>query len=187
MIKLGCGVIVEEILHKLVAGAKRGDVDAFTQLIRKYETTVLGVAFSMTGDSELASEIAQQSFIRAWQRLKDLKQANRFAAWVCQIARNIANDLHRTKRISSQVPELIDPNSPAPHEQLDQAEISAAIQIALDSLDSITRTTVVLRYFDGLSSREIARILSTSPAAVDMRLSRARDQLRQLLAPQMEI
>jgi len=70
-----------------------------------------------------------------------------------------------------------------PAEVLEGADRAAAVKEALSQLDETTRTAVVMRYYEGLSAKEIGEALEMSPAAVDMRLSRARGQLRGLLAP----
>jgi RNA polymerase sigma factor (sigma-70 family) len=176
----------------LVLRARRRDADAFAGLIRRYERVALSVAFSVLGNADAAGDVVQDAFLRAWERLADLKEPARFATWLCGIARNLAIDMHRRGRhvkLSIDAPgsaaaALIEDRWPTdPSDELVRREQQALVAEALQSLDDVTRPAVILRYYDGLSSKEIGEILGMSPAAVDMRLSRARQQLKTLLAP----
>ena len=83
----------------LVLRARRRDAAAFEALIRRYERVALSVAFGIVGDAAGPSDVVQDGFIRAWQRLADLKEPERFGAWLCGIVRHLARDARRrTKR-----------------------------------------------------------------------------------------
>jgi len=176
----------------LVLRARQRDADAFAGLIRRYERVALSVAFSVLGNADAAGDVVQDAFLRAWERLGDLKEPARFATWLCGIARNLAIDVHRRGRhvklsidaAGSTAASLVEDRWPTdPADELDRREQQAMVATALQSLDEVTRPAVILRYYDGLSSKEIGEVLGMSPAAVDMRLSRARQQLKTLLAP----
>src|SRR4051812_3041687 len=79
----------------LVLRARRKDADAFAQLIRRYERVALSVAYGVLGSGEAAGDAVQETFLRAWQRLEELKDPARFATWICGIARNLAIDSRR--------------------------------------------------------------------------------------------
>jgi len=175
-----------------VLRARDGDAEAFTLLIRRYERVALSIAYSVLGNADAAGDVVQDAFLRAWERLKELKEPARFATWLCGITRNLAIDVHRRGRhmklsidaASPQAAGLVDERSGNdPLTELDRREQAAMVASALESLDDVTRPAVILRYYDGLSSKEIGQILGMSPAAVDMRLSRARQQLKTLLSP----
>jgi len=166
---------------QLVSRARCGDREAFAALIRRYERTALAVAFAAAGgDASLAGDAVQEAFLRAWQRIAALKDDEKFATWLCGIARNAALDLRRKSRAADP------PSPPAPADdrvadpvaELDRRETCERVDDALARLDDVSRTIVVLRYYEGLSSHAIAELLATTPAAVDMRLSRARQRLR---------
>jgi RNA polymerase sigma-70 factor (ECF subfamily) len=170
---------------ELVERAMRKDAEAFAALIRTYERVALSVAFGVLGEASAAGDATQEAFIRAWERLADLREPQRFGTWLCGIVRNLSLDMLRRRKPA----EPWSANSPAadgrwthnPLEELDQRERFSKVASAIASLDEVSRPVVVLRYYEGLSSREIADLLEMSPAAVDMRLSRARKQLRSLL------
>ena len=167
----------------LVSRARRGDRAAFGALIGRFERTALAVAFAATGDEHAAGDVTQEAFLRAWRRLDGLKDDAKFAGWLCCIVRNSAADLRRRAR-PDRPPAAIpdDGRGVDPVEALDRLETSERIAAALSGLDELSRTVVVLRYYQGLSSSAIADLLTTSRSAVDMRLSRARAMLKQLLS-----
>jgi RNA polymerase sigma-70 factor (ECF subfamily) len=168
----------------LASRARRGDREAFAELVRRYERTALAVAFAATGDAAAAGDATQEAFLRAWQRLGALKADEKFATWLCGIVRNVAVDMARRAtrdrrlpgRENDEVDDVVDPVA-----ELDRREDAQCIDDALWQLDDVARTMVVLRYYEGLSSHAIAELLATTPAAVDMRLSRARQTLRTIL------
>lgn len=174
------------------AGRSREAAGAFTTLIRRFERTALAVAFAILPDPHAAGDVTQEAFVRAWQRLADLKDPDRFGPWLCNIVRNLAIDRRRRLRPGDRAQPLYEDAQPHaasatqapgdPLEQLDRAEVRQIITAVLQSLDEVTRCAVTLRYFDSLPSKEIGRLLELSPAAVDMRLSRARLLLREKLS-----
>jgi RNA polymerase sigma factor (sigma-70 family) len=178
--------------EELVCRARTKDQQAFTELIGRYERVALSVAYSVLFNADAASDVVQEAFLRAWQRIGELKEPARFGTWLCGIARNLAVDARRrAKHIKlSFEPAIFESSAtaddracPDPLDELSRREQHALVANALQSLDDATRPVVVLRYYDGLSSKEIAALLEISPAAVDMRLSRARQQLKKLLSP----
>ena len=170
------------VTAQLVSRAKRGDREAFASLIRAVERTVLAVAYAATGDAASAGDATQEAFLRAWQRLAALKDDEKFSTWLCGIVRNVAIDVRRRQQRDYRLPgresdeQVVDPTV-----EIDRRETSDRIDEALWQLDDVSRTMVVLRYYEGLSSHAIADVLATTSTAVDMRLSRARQTLRRLL------
>jgi len=191
--------------EEVVRRAQRKDAAAFAQLIGRHERAALSVAFGVLGDATGAGDVVQEAFVRAWERLSDLKEPARFGPWFCGIVRNMAIDSLRRNRHEPRPGALgesqaaQDPRNatrynaagasadahnsycPDPAEELTQRERHDAVSAALQTLDDISRSAVVLRYYDGLSSKQIGDLLGLAPAAVDMRLTRARRQLRDRL------
>lgn len=172
--------------HDLVLQARSGNSSAFAELIRRYERTALSVAYGCVADASTAGDVTQEALLRAWQRLGELKEPERFGAWLTRIVRNLAAD-HIRRRPFQQVENMevlegLEPSRIDPTADLDQAEMRNRIDQALHTLDETTRSAVVLRYYDGLPSKRIGEVLGLSAAAVDMRLSRARAELREKLA-----
>jgi RNA polymerase sigma-70 factor, ECF subfamily len=174
---------VDQEVLRLVMRARRHDAAAFTALIERYERTALSVAYAQVHDAHRAGDAVQEAFLRAWQELPRLQEAAKFGGWLLQIVRNAAIDARR--RIRPSVAEFADvaAKDGDPIAELEAEDRAAKVKEALAALDETTRTTVVMRYYEGLSAKEIAAALDMTPAAVDMRLSRARGQLREILAP----
>jgi len=174
---------LDEAVEHLVRQAQRGDARAFSALIARYERSVLAVAYSATGDSDRAADASQEAFLRAWRKLEMLKEPQCFGNWLLGIARNVALDAGRKLRRQPVEP-LADQDVPTkadPLAGMHQREQSDRISAALQQLDDLSRSAVVLRYYENLSSREIGQLIGLSPAAVDMRLMRARQQLKEFL------
>ena len=170
-------------VQELVGKARQHDAEAFRALIERYERSALAVAYAQLHDAHRAGDAVQDAFLRPWQELPRLQDDARFGGWLLQIVRNAAIDLRRRVRPTlADFPDLATAE-PSPSQALEHGDDAARIQAALASLDETTRTAVVMRYYEGLSAKEIAQALELSPAAVDMRLSRARGQLKELLAP----
>jgi RNA polymerase sigma factor (sigma-70 family) len=172
--------------RELVRRAAHNDHAAFAALVRLYERTALAIAYAIVQDASTAGDVTQDAFLRAWERLGELDDPARFGAWLARIVRNLAADaIRRRPREMSGSREdgfadarhVIDPS----HE-LDRSDQRSQINAAIASLDELTRSAVVLRYYENLSSKQIAELLELSPGAVDMRLSRARAELREKLA-----
>jgi len=171
--------------RELVERARRKDAQAFAALIRQHERVALSVAFGVMGDATAAGDVVQDAFIRAWDRLSDLREPERFATWLCGIVRNLSVDHLRRRKpaeaLGSHKSPIAEKWTHDPLTELGERERRQGIHAAVMSLDEISRPVVVLRYYEGMASREIADLLELTPAAVDMRLSRARKQLRLLL------
>jgi RNA polymerase sigma factor (sigma-70 family) len=172
--------------RELVRRAAHKDHAAFAALVRLYERTALAIAYAIVQDASTAGDVTQDAFLRAWERLGELEDPARFGAWIARIVRNLATDAIRRRpremcdngeSVNAHPRHVIDPT----HELARQDE-RRAINAALATLDELTRSAVALKYYEGLSTKQIAELLEMSPGAVDMRLSRARNELREKLA-----
>jgi RNA polymerase sigma factor (sigma-70 family) len=176
------------VAHWVRDARRHGSSTAFCALVRHYERTALSVAYAACGDANLAGDIVQDAFLRAWRRIAELKDESKFAAWLCGIVRNAASDARRRRgahgknTLGGEALEIAGASVADPRSQLESLERNEQIAWALRQLDEASRTAVVLRYYQGLGSIEIAELTDSTPAAVDMRLSRARRRLKELLS-----
>lgn len=177
----------QQSLRELVGRARRRDAAAFGRLIESHERSALAVALAILGDPSAAGDAVQEAFLKMWQRLPELKEPERFSGWCTQVVRNAALDARRRRRPATGRQDVhaaeLPPFAHDPAAGLERAESRDRLDAALAELDELTRTIVVLRYYDGLNSQRIGEMLDLSPAAVDMRLCRARNELRQKLCP----
>jgi RNA polymerase sigma factor (sigma-70 family) len=171
--------------HELPAAA-RGNQDAYGRIVSACQNTVTAIAYAITRDVQASEDIAQEAFLRAWQRLDRLKNSASFLPWLRQITRNLARDYLRTqhhKPMSGEAAELAitltaDP-SPSPAERLLRTEEEIAAADIISSLPEDSRETLLLFYREGQSSLQVAELLGLSDAAVRKRLSRARGIVRE--------
>lgn len=177
---------METAIGDIVRRAQAGNREAFADLMGRCERTALGVAFAALADADLAGDVVQEAFVRAWQRLGELREPECFAGWLCGIVRNLAHDVRRRDRRECRVREAVTLGSAGgeiadPAMEFERKEADERLAAALATLDELSRTAVVLRYYEGLSSKQIGSLLDLAPAAVDMRLMRARRHLRRRL------
>jgi RNA polymerase sigma-70 factor (ECF subfamily) len=176
---------IELAVVDLVSRARRGDGASFAELIKRHERLALGVAYGVLHDPQLAGDVVQEAFLKAWRRLGDLAQAASFAPWLCGIVRNLSVDQKRRKRLAicgiEEARSEADGKALDPAEEIGRREQAVRISAALESLDELTRSAVVLRYYENLSSKEIGELLGLSSAAIDMRLMRGRQALKEKL------
>jgi len=162
----------------LVARCRAGDKSAYADLVRAYSACVFAICLGMLGNSHDAEDVAQQTLLKGLMGISGLRRDDQFGAWISRIARNLCIDFIRKCRLRANVPDrqagLAQPDS------CDYGELQAA----LAELPEDLRLTLMLYYFDGRSTNNIAETLDISQGAVQTRLCRARKQLRRLLEAQ---
>ncbi len=153
----------------LIEAARSGDVDSFGELYRRHYRGVVGIARSMLFDPHLAEDAAQETFAVACRNLSQLKRDDRFRQWIAGICRNIARKMAGARAACR---ELGDPESPPVDDESDSTY--DLIREVVDGLPIRFREVILLRYYSGLSQKEIAASLGISTAAVNGRLTRAK-------------
>jgi RNA polymerase sigma-70 factor (ECF subfamily) len=162
----------------LVAYARDGDESAITRLITIHKGLIYTIVIRMVANSDTARDLTQDSFIRAFRKLRDLKQPEKFRPWLCAIARRVVLDHFRAEKRKPTV-------------SLDEiGDIGAdpfavrrrrLIQDALSRLNPRDRLLLVLAYYQGFSHREVGLALKIPESNVRVYIQRARDRLRILL------
>jgi len=165
--------------------ARRGDKNAFGQLIEAYQGPVYNLAYRMLGNAGEAEEAAQEAFIRAYTRLDSYDPAHKFSTWLLSITSNYCIDQIRKRRaVLLSIDEPLPPhpalhsdNNKGPEAQYLAQEREVLVQGMLRELPDEYRQAVVLRYWYDMSYEEIAEVQKTTVSAVKSRLFRARRQL----------
>ena len=178
----------------LVHAAKGGDVQAFEELVRRYDRNVFRIAQHITHNREDAEDVVQDAFLKAYENLHQFQGQSKFYTWLVRIAVNEAlMKLRRAKpgRVVSldedvkteedSLPREVADWSPNPEQQYNQAELREILTKTIQGLPTTFRTVFVLRDVEGLSTEETAEALDLSIPAVKSRLLRARLQLRERL------
>jgi RNA polymerase sigma-70 factor (ECF subfamily) len=160
----------------LVEATVRGDREAYAALVRRYASRVYAVCLSMLSDPDDSQDLAQDTLIKGMERIHTLRDGSQFATWITRIAQNQCRDHWRVKKRRDELmrergPELL-PGS---------GEETMDLPLALERLPEKHRTPLMLYYFDGQSSQNVAAALSTSRSGASRRLAQAREALRRLL------
>lgn len=158
----------------LVKRARRGDAAAFTGLVERHERRMYAIACSLLRSEWDAADAVQEAFTEAFDHLDDLRDGDRFKAWLSRI---VVNKCHQSYRATSrlvaveEVPEA-PPTEPSGRE--DALDLARAVR----ALDDDQRVTVALRYFCDLKLEEVAEIIGCPVGTVKSRLSRALERLQ---------
>jgi RNA polymerase sigma-70 factor, ECF subfamily len=193
---------------ELVRKAKQGDQRAFTELVKKYESTVYSFAFKVCRDEEKAEETLQDTFVNVYRKLDQFNGKAKFSTWLYQIVTNNCLMKRRKTKLDKASVSLDTPESnhdeqeqdtpiqpihtisigkETPQDEIMQKELREHLDKAILNLPMDHRIAFILRDVEGRSSEEVAKILKISVPAVKSRLRRARVALREQLQEYMEI
>ncbi len=172
----------------LIASARKGDRQAFGELVQMHRDGVVNVVYRMCGDPELAEEAAQEAFIRAWKSLYSYQEQYLFRNWLYRIAINVAIDTLRREKKNFLLDDMVmQSGNHGPEITVDEQEQVEQVKKAIRALPINCRSVLILREYEELSYREIAATLDIPIGTVMSRLSYARNQLRQTLATYLEV
>lgn len=161
--------------NELVAAARAGDTAAFAVLVERNRARVEAVVGRMVR-AEDTEDLVQEALIRAYLGLSQLRDPERFGAWLCGIAVNLAKMRLRRRALEVRLIE-----EPCRDGDFEEPDLMRLVRDAVDVLPEGQRDAVLMHYVDDLSCDEIAALLGSSPGAVRVRLHRARQQLREEL------
>jgi len=183
--------------RKLVERARKGDLDAFNELVIRYQKTAYNVAYRILGDAEAAADAVQDAFLKAFKNIRRFRGGS-FKSWMFRIVTNTCYDVLRARkrRPSSSLDgmevelnhtPLGDSGVESPEEYAIRQELNRLIQEAINSLPPEQRVIIVLSDIEGFDYREISETLGIPLGTVKSRLSRARAKVRDLLLAQEEL
>ena len=178
----------------LVQAAQKGDMPAFEELVSRHRDKIYARAFSMVRNEDDATDLSQEAWVKAWQRLKQFQGDASFATWMTRIVINLCLDqLRKQKRQRAESIEQMDDESGGverqmpvvtvnPTERLERSELRARIDKAMAQLSYEHRTVLILHEFEELEYKQIAKVMECSIGTVMSRLFYARRRLAALLA-----
>jgi RNA polymerase sigma-70 factor, ECF subfamily len=176
--------------EELIARVRRGEEDAFQFIFDRYSRPILSFIYDMTGKGDVAEELAQETFVRAYKNLGALHDADKLSTWLFGIARNVALEHLRARRRDEGKVEMDDPavlnlsnQEPLPEGQLLNKEFNEVIRNALAALDEDKRMVFTLKVFHQRSYEEIAAITGFSVPKLKTDLHRARREMRRRIRP----
>lgn len=166
---------------ELVKQCLRGKLEAFEELVDRYQKPIFNCAYRMTNNYDDAEDITQSVFIKAYEKLKMYRTKYKFFSWIYRIAVNeTLNYLNQKKRVETLDPNLISEEK-TPEELYDTMEMNKKLQNALMDIGLDYQILIVLKHFQNFSYREIAYILDIPENKVKSRLFSARQMLRGVL------
>jgi RNA polymerase sigma-70 factor (ECF subfamily) len=186
------GTVVRPSDESLVALAVEGDQAAFARLVRRYQRRLTAFLAQLVGDLELARELSQETFIRAWSALDRFDPRYKFSTWLFRIGHNLGIDHLRRRRITTvplvredadgeEVEVAVADVGKDPLEHFENRELARELRGAINGLRPEYRELVLLRHFAGLSYQEIADFKSMPIGTVKNKLFRAHTVLRKAL------
>lgn len=180
--------------ERLVELALDGDQEAYGVLVRRYQRRLTAFLSQLVGDLELARELTQEAFIRAWSALERFDPRYRFSTWLFRIAHNLGIDQLRRKRLQTvslyrtdadgeELEMVVADLEKDPLGHLENRALADELRTVIDELRPEYRELVLLRHFAGLSYQEIADFKEMPLGTVKNKLFRAHSVLRRALAP----
>jgi RNA polymerase sigma-70 factor (ECF subfamily) len=157
-----------------------GDVQAFANIVRRWQGPLVNMAWRYCRDRNRAEEMAQEAFLRAWRALAQWRRESSFSTWLFAVAANVyRNELKRFPTLNIPFEEVAEPSEPFVHDQtLDQRERNENVRRAVLSLPQRYREPLVLFYFHEMDVGATARTMGLPEGTIKARLSRARDLLK---------
>ena len=172
---------------ELVRKSQHGDKAAFEQLVIRHQELVFSLAYKLTGNREMANDVAQEAFIRAWKAIEKFRGDSTFSTWIYRITVNTAWTLrkkakkHNTLNIDDTYEPIVIDEKKDPELVAINSDLSSVLINALDKIPIEQRIIVELKNIEGRSHKEIADYLDISVTAAKVRLHRAHQKLRQIL------
>ncbi len=176
---------------ELIRGFKDGDVSAFEQLVLKYQDKVYNLCRHMLGSAHDADDAAQDTFTKAYQNLNNFRPEASFYTWLYRIAVNTCLDYKKRpffqsifgSHVEGDNESGIEPVSgePSPEKLYESKQLRYALGTSLGKLSLKLRAVIILKEVEGLSYEQIAGVLDVSIGTVKSRISRAREELKELM------
>lgn len=180
----------------LVKTFVEGRIEAFEELIRRYQSKIVNFIYRAIGDFQRAEELAQETFMRVFRTGSRFDDRYRFSTWVYTIAKNLSSNELRDRsrnpesynireadwpKDSTFVAELVSSRTHEPHQILTNRQMKMSLERAMSKLDPDLRMALVMKEFDHMTYSQIAEVFSTSPGTVKSWLYRAKKQLARTL------
>jgi RNA polymerase sigma-70 factor, ECF subfamily len=178
----------------LIARARAGDDEAFRLIFERYTRPVLRFIYNIVGQHELAEELAQETFVRAYRSMKSLRDDSKLSTWLFGIAKNVAREAcranrHDRRRVDMEEPFVteLEHDGPAPEGTLLDKELNGVINRAISMLDEDKRVVFTLKVLHQRGYDEIAEITGFSIPKVKTDLHRARVEVRRRISPYLGV
>ncbi|MCK9216763.1 MAG: sigma-70 family RNA polymerase sigma factor [Firmicutes bacterium] len=191
---------MDAIEKLLIMKSKKGDIDAFEELIKNYEKKAYNIAYRIMNNEEDAKDMTQEALIKIYKSIKNFRQESTFSTWIYRIVTNVCLDELRKRKKSETIPLEINTegekgtmrfeigaDEETPEDLYEQVELRQVIFNMINSLKEDYRTVIILRDMQGFSYEEISIILGCSLGTIKSRINRARNALKDKLRLGLEL
>ncbi|HXE41580.1 MAG TPA: RNA polymerase sigma factor [Candidatus Baltobacteraceae bacterium] len=169
--------------HDLVLQSRNGDTAAFEALVRQHQHMIHALTFRMTGSPADAEDLAQETFIRAYEQIGKFNDGAKFSTWLYSIAVHACLNWRRDEARRFQAHEnCAEEMLTHTNGEISQNEMAQHAQAALMKLSAKQRAAIVLTIYDGLNHAEAAKVLHCSETTISWRVFAAKRKLKQLLS-----
>ena len=180
--------------NELIVSAQSGDISAFEQLVYRYDSMVLRIALSYTGDNDAAKDIYQEVFIKVFRGIKNFQFRSEFSTWLFRITSNVCITYKKNdrKNISLSTFQNDDDNEPinhiqddennSPENQMINQDVKEKVNNALNYLSPNQKMSFLLKHYEGYKIKEIAEIMNCKEGTIKKYLFEAVRKLRLQLA-----
>jgi len=190
----------EQSEETLIKRCKDGDLQAFEELISKYETKVFNITFRILGDYAEAEDVSQDIMVKVFKSIKGFKEQSSFYTWLYRITVNECMDMVKKRKKAvlysidspfetedDEIKREIQDKGESVEEKVERNELRKYLAEAMNLLSCEHKTVIVLRDVQGFSYEEIAEIIKCPPGTVKSRINRARSELKDLLMKNKEL
>lgn len=179
-------MVLEESDKELIEGCQRGEAEAFRALFERHKDKVYSIALRYSGDTAIAQDIAQETFLKLFVGLKTFRADSEFSSWLYRVVVNSCLDRKRKTRrllpLFDEVLSVLQAPDLSAFDKIARAELSAKLQTILADLPDEQRILLVLRYTQALAYDEIGRILGVASGTIASRLNRIHRLLERRLS-----
>lgn len=170
--------------YSIIERCREGESEVYAVLVQRYQNMVYNLAYRILGDAESAKDIAQDSFISAYNSLREFRNGSRFSTWLYSIVTNKCKDHLRGRKPTVSIDDLAETTASGgqtPEAALCTKQAVRSLQAALDTLPVECREILVLKHLEGLDYKEMEAVLGVSANTLKVRTHRARELLRKCL------
>ncbi|TKJ44593.1 hypothetical protein CEE35_07350 [Candidatus Aerophobetes bacterium Ae_b3b] len=182
---------------------QKGDISSFEKLVQKHKESIINIIYQFIGERDEAEDLAVEVFLRVYRAAKKYQAKAKFTTWLYKITTNLClNEIRKKAKVQTvslskpisageekeeELIEKIADAAPSPQQILEKKERNALIRKAIDSLPAKQRMATILQIYEGLSYKEISRILGCSVKSVERRLYWARTNLKERLSSYLTV
>lgn len=182
---------------------QKGDISSFEKLVQKHKESIINIIYQFIGERDEAEDLAVEVFLRVYRAAKKYQAKAKFTTWLYKITTNLClNEIRKKAKLQTislskpisageekeeELIEKIADAAPSPQQILEKKERNALIRKAIDSLPAKQRMATILQIYEGLSYKEISRILGCSVKSVERRLYWARTNLKERLSSYLTV